>query len=96
MGNPKDRKKRHQLYWRKVAALMGPSRPPTKRTSVHPQVYKKGRSGFPAFWIGLKMNFDTSATHLQIRARLPRSGAPESAPEYGSTLLEVELQSRKV
>ena len=54
------------------------------------------RSGFTAFSIGLEMNFNPSATHLQIRARLPRSSAPESAPGYGSTLLKVELQSRKV
>ena len=40
--NPKDRKERRQLYWRKVAALTGTSRPPTKRTSIHPQVYKEG------------------------------------------------------
>ena len=39
--NPKDRKERHQLYWRKVAALTGTSRPPTKRTSIHPKVYKE-------------------------------------------------------
>ena len=41
--NPKERKERRQLYWRKVAALTGMSRPPTKRTSIHPQVYKKGQ-----------------------------------------------------
>ena len=29
--NPKDRKERRQLYWCKVAALTGTSRPPTKR-----------------------------------------------------------------
>ena len=33
--NPKDRKERRQLYWRKVAALMGMSRPPTKRTAMY-------------------------------------------------------------
>ena len=42
------------------------------------------------------MNLNPNATHLQIHARLPRSSAPESAPGYGSTLLKVELQSRKV
>ena len=41
--NPKDCKERRQLYWRKVAALMRTSRPPTKRASIHPQVYKEGR-----------------------------------------------------
>ena len=41
--NPTDRKERRQLYWRKVAALTGTSRPPTKRTSIHPQMYKEGR-----------------------------------------------------
>ena len=99
--NPKDRKERRQVYWRKVAALTGTSRPPTKRTSIHPQVYKEGRfpldpNGFTAFWIGLEMNFNPSATHLQIPARLPKSSALESAPGYGSTLLKVELQSCKV
>ena len=39
---PKDRKERRQLYWRKVAAVTGTSRPPTKRMSIHPQVYKEG------------------------------------------------------
>ena len=39
--NPNDHKERRQLYWRKVAALTRTSRPPTKRTSIHPQVYKK-------------------------------------------------------
>ena len=96
--NPKDCKERRQLYWRKVAALTGTSRLPTKRMSIHPQVYREGRlSSDPQwFWIGLEMNFNPSATHLQIRARLPKSSAPESAPGYGSTLLKVELQSRKV
>ena len=41
--NAKDRKERRRLYWHKVAALTGTSRPPTKRMSIHPQVYKKGR-----------------------------------------------------
>ena len=48
--NPKDRKKRRQLYWRKVAALTGTSRPPTKRTSIHPQVYKEGRFSLGLQW----------------------------------------------
>ena len=40
--NPKDRRERRQLYWRKVAALTEASRPPTIRTSIHPLVYKEG------------------------------------------------------
>ena len=64
-------------------------------------MYKEGRFsldciGVTAFWIHLEMNFNPSATHLQIRGRLPRSSAPESAQGYGSTLLNLELQSRKV
>ena len=39
--NPKDGKERRQLYWRKVAAHTGTSRPPTKRTSIHLQVNKE-------------------------------------------------------
>ena len=49
-GNPKDRKERHQLYWRKVAALTGKSRPPTKRTSIHAQVYMEGRFSLDTQW----------------------------------------------
>ena len=99
--NPKDGKERRQPFWRKVAAPTGTSRPPTMRASIHHKCIRKDdsrwiRSGFTAFWIGLEMNFNPSATHLQIRARLPRSSAPESAPGYGSTLPKVELQSRKV
>ena len=48
--NPKDRKERRQLYWRKVAALTRTSRPPTKRTSIHPQVYKEGRFSLDPRW----------------------------------------------
>ena len=48
--NPKDRKERRQLYWRKVAALTGTLRPPTKRTSIHPQVYKEGRFSLDPQW----------------------------------------------
>ena len=48
--NPKDRKERRQLYWRKVAALTGTSRPPTKRTSIHPQGYKEGRFSLDPQW----------------------------------------------
>ena len=48
--NPKDRKERRQLYWRKVAALTEASRPPTKRTSIHPQVYKEGRFSLDPQW----------------------------------------------
>ena len=48
--NPKDRKERPQLYWRKVAALAGTSRPPTKRTSIHPQLYKEGRFSLDQQW----------------------------------------------
>ena len=49
--NPKDRKGRRQLYWRKVAALTGTSWPPTKRTSIHPQVYKEGRFSLHPQWL---------------------------------------------
>ena len=70
------------------------------RPYTHKCITKDGslwiRSGFTAFCIGLVMNFNPSATHLQIRAQLRRSSAPESVPEYGSKLLEVELQSLKV
>ena len=48
--NPKDRKQRRQLYWRQVAALTGTSRAPTKRTSIHPQVYKEGRFSLNPQW----------------------------------------------
>ena len=49
--NPKDRKERRQLYWRKVAALKGTSRLPTKRMSIHPQVYnEKGFSLDPQWF----------------------------------------------
>ena len=48
--NPKDRKERLQLFWRKVAALTGTSGPPTKRTSIHPQVSKEGRFSFDPPW----------------------------------------------
>ena len=48
--NPKDRKERRRLYWRKVAALTGTSRPPTERTSIHPQVYKEGRFSLGPQW----------------------------------------------
>ena len=48
--NPKDRKQGRQLYWRKVAALTGTSRPPTKRTSIHPQVYNKGIFSLDPQW----------------------------------------------
>ena len=49
-ANPKDGKERRQPYWRKVAALTGKSRPPTKRTSIHPQVYKEGRFSLDPQW----------------------------------------------
>ena len=49
--NLKDRKERRQLFWRKVAALAGMSRPPTKRTSIHPQVYKKGLLFLDLQWL---------------------------------------------
>ena len=75
-------------------------RQPRGRPYTHKCIRKDGslwtRSIFTAFWIGLEMNFNPGATHLQIRARLPKSSALESAPGYGSTLLKVELQSRKV
>ena len=48
--NPEDRKERRQLFWRKVAALTRTSRPPTKRTSIHPQVYKEGRFSLDPQW----------------------------------------------
>ena len=48
--NLKDRKERRQLYWRKVAALTGTLRPPTNRTSIHPQVYKEGRFPLDPQW----------------------------------------------
>ena len=48
--NPKDSKERCQRYWGKVAALTGTSRPPTKRTSIHPQVYKEGRFSLDPQW----------------------------------------------
>ena len=48
--NPKDPKERRPLYSRKVAALTGTSMPPTKRTSIHPQVYKKGRFSLAPQW----------------------------------------------
>ena len=48
--NPRVCKERLQLYWRKVAALMGTSRPPTKRTCIHPQVYKEGRFNLDPPW----------------------------------------------
>ena len=48
--NPKDGKERRQLYWRKVAALMETSRPPTRRTSIHQQVYKEGRFPLDPQW----------------------------------------------
>ena len=48
--NSKDRKERRQLYWRKVAALTGTSGPPTKGTSIHPQVYKEGRFSLDPQW----------------------------------------------
>ena len=48
--SPKDRKERCQLYWRKVAALIGTWRPPIKRTSIQPQVYKEGRFSLDPQW----------------------------------------------
>ena len=75
-------------------------RQPRGRPYTYKYIRKAGflwpRSGFTAFWIGLEMNFNPSATHLQIRARLPKSSAPESALGYESTIIKVELQSRKV
>ena len=49
--NPKIWKERRQLYWRKVAALTGKSRPSTKRTSIHPRVYKEGRFSLDPQWL---------------------------------------------
>ena len=46
----KNRKEMRQLYWRKVAALTGTSRPLTRRTSIHPQVYKEGRFSLDPQW----------------------------------------------
>ena len=48
--NPKNRKERRQPYWHKVTALTGTSRPPTKRTSIHPQVYKEGLFSLDPQW----------------------------------------------
>ena len=48
--NPKDRKEGRQLYWLKVAALTGKSRAPTKRTSIHPQVYSEGFLSLDPQW----------------------------------------------
>ena len=99
--NPKDRKERRQLYWRKVAALTGMSGPPTKRTSIHPQVYKEGRFSLDPQWF--QRILDWAGDEFQPQRYPfadPRSTTkvkrPESAPGYGSTLLKVELQSRKV
>ena len=47
----KDRKERRQLYWRKVAALAGTSKPPTKRTSIDPHVYKEGGFSLDPQWL---------------------------------------------
>ena len=55
--NPKDGKERSQLYWRKVAALTGTSRPPTKRTSIHPPVYKEGRFSLDPQWFHLILDW---------------------------------------
>ena len=55
--NPKDRKERRQLYWRKMAALTGTSRPPTKRTSIHPQVYREGRFSLDPRWFHRILDF---------------------------------------
>ena len=79
--NPKDHKERCQLYWRKVAALTGTSRRPRRGHPYTHKCIKKDASlwiriGFGAFWIGLEMNFNPSATHLQIldyQVRAPRN-----------------------
>ena len=99
--NPKDRKERCQLYWRKVAALMGTFRPPTKRTSMHPQVYKKGRFSLDPQWIrGIldwagdefqHQRYPFADPHLPTKVK-----RPEKPAEVGSTLLKMELQSIKV
>ena len=54
--NPKDRNERRQIYWRKVAALTATSRPPIKRTSIHPQVYKEGRFCLDPQWFHRTLN----------------------------------------
>ena len=96
-GNPKDRKERRQVYWLKE---VGRGRQLRGGQYTHKCIDKDNslwiRSAFPAFWIGLEMNVNPSTTHLQIRAQLQRSSAPESAPGYGSTPLNLELPSRKV
>ena len=99
--NPKDRKRGRELYWQKVAALTGTSRPSTKLTSIHQQVYKEGRFSLDPQWFHRILvwagdEFQPPRYPLQIRARLPKSSTLESAPGYGSALLKVELQSRKV
>ena len=55
--NPKDRKESRQLYWRKLAALTGTSQQPTKRTSIHPQVYKEGRFSLDPQWFHRILNW---------------------------------------
>ena len=49
--NPKDRKERCHVYWRKVTAITGMSRSPTKRTSIHPQVYREGQFSLDPQWV---------------------------------------------
>ena len=56
-GNPKYRKERRQRCSRKVAALTGTSRPPTKRTSIHPQMYKEGRFLLDPQWFHLILDW---------------------------------------
>ena len=99
--NPKDRKEKRQLYWRKVAALTGTSRPPTNRTSIHQQVYKEGHFSLDPQWFHRILDWAGDEFQPQRYPFAdPRSTTkvkrPQSAPGYGSTLLKPELQSRKV
>ena len=63
--HPKDRKKRRQLYWRKVAAVTAMSRPQTKRTSIHPEVYKEGRFSLDPRWFHRILDWAGDEFHPQ-------------------------------
>ena len=49
-----------------------------------------------AFWIGLEMNFNPSANHLQIAFDYQGQAPRKARQGIGSTLLKVDLLSRKV
>ena len=63
--NPKNRKESRQLYWRKVAALTGTTRTPTKRTSIHPQVYKEGPFSLDPQWFHRILNWAVDEVQTQ-------------------------------